>query len=75
MGLIQKIFKAILPASTLASMEAESRKWIVKCKTCGTERSIWDMGGIRYSAKGSKTTYVHCEKCSKYEWHTVYFTG
>lgn len=72
MGLIQRIFKAIMPASTLASMEAESRKWMVKCKTCGTERSIWEMGGIRSGASGTKTTRARCEKCCKNEWHTVY---
>jgi len=37
MGLFQKIFKAILPESMLASMEAESRKWMVKCNVCSTE--------------------------------------
>jgi DNA-directed RNA polymerase subunit M/transcription elongation factor TFIIS len=75
MGLVQKIFKAILPASTLASMEAESRKWMVKCNTCGTERSIWEMGGVRSGASGTKTTRVRCEKCGKNEWHTIYFAG
>ncbi len=75
MGLIQKIFKAILPASTLASMEAESRKWIVKCNTCGTERSIWDMGGIRYSSKGSKTTYVRCDLCDRHRLHSLTYSA
>lgn len=75
MGLFQKIFKAILPASTLASMEAESRKWMVKCNVCSTERSIWEMGGIRSGASGTKTTRARCENCGKNEWHTVYYAG
>lgn len=74
MGLIQKIFKAIMPAATLANMEAESRKWNVKCKTCGTERNIWEMGGIRYSATGSKTTVVRCEPCDTYRSHSVTYS-
>jgi len=75
MGLIKKILKAILPSSTLASMEAESRKWIVKCKTCGTERSIWEIGGIRYSAKGSKTTYIGCDFCGRYRLHSLTYSA
>jgi len=75
MGLIQKIFKAIMPAATLTSMEAESRKWLVKCNVCGTEKSIWEMGGIRSGASGTKTTRARCEQCEKIEWHTIYFAG
>ena len=75
MGLLQKILKAILPAGTIAKIETESRQWMVKCNTCGTERSIWELGGIRAGASGTKTTRVSCEKCDKNEWHTVYFAG
>jgi hypothetical protein len=75
MAFFQKLFKAILPASTLASMEAESRKWMVKCKVCGSEKSIWELGGIRSGASGTKTTRARCEKSAKNEWHTVYYAG
>jgi len=72
MGLIQKIVKALLPAATVASMEAESRAWKVRCDTCGSEQSIWDMGGIRWAASGSKTTPAKCEKCGAWKAHTIY---
>lgn len=72
MGLIQKIVKAVLPAATVASMEAESRAWMVRCNTCGTEQSIWDMGGIRWAASGSKITYAKCSSCGKFKAHTIY---
>ncbi len=72
MGLIQKIVKAVFPVATAASMEAQSRAWMVKCNTCGTEQSIWDMGGVRWSASGSKTTPSKCLKCGRWTVHTIY---
>jgi ribosomal protein S27E len=35
-----------------AEMEAESRTWMVRCRKCGNERSVWEMGGLRYKARG-----------------------
>jgi hypothetical protein len=34
-------------------MEAESRRWLVKCDNCGFEQSYWDMGGLRWKASSS----------------------
>jgi len=51
MSSIQKFFMAILPPGWAASMEKESRSWLVRCP-CGNTTSIWDPGGIRWSAAG-----------------------
>lgn len=58
-----------------AAMEAESRAWMVQCPKCGAERSVWDMGGIRYKAKGSSRWYRRCPSCGKRAWLKVYWKG
>jgi len=52
-------------------MEAESRAWMVRCP-CGFERSVWDMGGIRWKAAGKPRQYMLCQSCGKLSWHTIY---
>lgn len=71
MSLIQRFFMAIFPASWAGSMEAESREWMVRCK-CGHERSIWDLGGIKWKATGTSRNYGRCPVCGKRSWHTTY---
>ena len=71
MSFIQRFVKAILPASTFASMEAESRSWMVVCNGCGTTRTLWDIGGIRGRAAGKTNTRLKCTKCAKNTWHTI----
>jgi hypothetical protein len=67
----QKLISGIVPPSWVASMEAESRAWIVHCRSCGFEQSIWELGGIRWKAKGSKWTWGRCPNCGKRGWHTI----
>ncbi len=35
-------------------VERESRQWLVECGHCGHTDSVWDLGGIRYKASGTK---------------------
>ena len=64
MSLIQRFMMAVLPTRWGDSMREESEAWRIRCCTCGTSRSIWDAGGIRWKAysKG-KRTLVRCSKC------------
>ena len=71
MSTIQKFLLAVLPSQWAKSMEAESRAWIVKCPSCDHERSIWDLGGIRWKAAGTPKKYMMCPKCSQMGWHVV----
>ena len=71
MSTIQKFFLAVFPAKWAQSMEAESRAWIVKCPSCSHERSIWELGGIRWKATGSPKTYMKCPQCGQTGWHGV----
>ena len=69
---IQRFFVRIFPKSWAESMEAESRQWTVKCPNCGFERSIWDMGGIRWKAYGNSRNLMKCPNCGQTSWHTLY---
>lgn len=75
MTFTQKFFKAILPKSWAADMEAESRAWKMKCSSCGTEHSVWEMGGIRWKAAGNPVRRVLCPNCKQVAAHTVYKSG
>ena len=71
MSSIQRFFTSLLPKKWAADMEAESRTWVVRCPSCGFERSIWDLGGIRWKAAGNPRRYLSCPQCGKAGWHTV----
>ena len=68
----QRLISKLAPRSWTASMEAASRAWMVRCRACGFERSIWELGGIRWKATGSKVTWGKCPNCGKRGWHTIY---
>lgn len=55
-----------------SAMEAESREWLVRCPACGFEPSVWELGGIRYKARGTKKQFRRCTACGQIGWHTVY---
>jgi hypothetical protein len=53
-------------------MEAESREWLVRCPACGHQRSIWELGGVRYKARGTKWIFRRCPACRQVGPHLVY---
>jgi len=72
MNRLQRFFTSVFPSSWAASMEAESRQWRVRCQSCGFEQSVWDMGGIRWKASGTKWTWGRCSNCGKRTWYKIY---
>lgn len=68
----QKLFTGLVSPATAARMEAESRQWMVQCPECGYERSVWEMGGVRYKATGTSRQRMRCPQCGKTSWHKVY---
>lgn len=68
----QGFFKAILPKSMFDEMEKESRLWMVQCSNCKYERSIWDIGGIRWKAAGDPKVLRLCPNCNQKNWHQIY---
>jgi hypothetical protein len=69
---IQQLISRVVPSSWAASMEEESRQWMVRCQKCGYERSIWELGGVRWKAAGTKWMLGRCPNCGKLGWHKVY---
>lgn len=51
MAFIQRFLQALLPRRWTEQMQAESQAWLVRCAR-GCERSVWDLGGIRWKAAG-----------------------
>ena len=72
MSTLQNLLKAILPNSWAQAMEAESRQWFMKCEKCGYEESYWDLGGIRWGAKGNSRNLRRCPQCGQRSWHQTY---
>ena len=48
--MIRTLLRLLTSRETFAEIEAESRDWFWICESCGTEFSVWDLGGIRYRA-------------------------
>lgn len=49
-----------------SEIEAESRSWMMTCSKCGTDQSVWDLGGVRYAASSaSKRSLVRCVTCRR----------
>jgi hypothetical protein len=73
MSRIQQVISRRVPATWAASMEAESRTWMVCCRSCGFERSLWELGGIRWKKKGSgkSWTWGRCPQCGKLGVHSI----
>ncbi len=67
----QRFFTTIFPARWAASMEAESRSWIMRCAGCGHAESVWDRGGIRWKAAGKPRVLRRCPNCGQRGWHTL----
>lgn len=66
MTLLQRTFMTLLPKKWATQMEAESREWMLRCDSCGREKSVWDAGGIRFKAKGRpRRPSVWCSQCNK----------
>lgn len=69
MNTLQRLILSVVPRSWAAEMEAHSRQWKMRCKTCGHERSYWDLGGIRWRAYGNSHRPMRCPPCGRITWH------
>lgn len=50
-------------------MEEESRAWHIQCTECGSSKSVWELGGVRYKAASSgKRIRGHCSVCGTRRW-------
>jgi len=66
MTFIQKLVLTYLPQSWSNAIQAESESWLLRCSTCGTARSVWEMGGIRFKASSvGKMVWGRCPQCAQ----------
>jgi hypothetical protein len=75
MSAIQRFIYWLLPAWLSQDMEKESRLWTLRCNACGSEKSIWDIGGIRYKAAGRPRKLIYCSGCRRLRWQECYYKG
>ena len=74
MTTLQNILTGVLCDKWAASMEAESRDWVMQCP-CGHETSIWEMGGVRWKAAGNPRRHGRCVLCNQTFFGKVYRRG
>ena len=48
---------------SLQEVEAQTRQWEIACKTCGASKDLWEAGGVRYRAVGTKSVLGRCSGC------------
>src|SRR5687768_11523732 len=68
---LQRFVTRFVDAETARAIEAHSRGWRARCPRCGFERSIWDLGGIRYGATGRTRMLARCPQCKRTGWHKI----
>jgi hypothetical protein len=50
-------------------LEEESRAWHIQCTECGSSKSVWELGGVRYKAASrGKRIRGHCSTCGTRRW-------
>jgi hypothetical protein len=69
---VQKLLTGMFSPATAARMEADSRMWMMQCPNCGWERSLWELGGIRYKAVGNPRSLQRCPNCRQIRWMKIY---
>ena len=72
MSRTQRLVSRLLPASWAAAMEEASKSWMVRCPSCGFERSVWEWGGILWKFAGKKFIWQRCPSCGQRGWHTLH---
>ncbi|UKN00452.1 hypothetical protein K6119_11990 [Paracrocinitomix mangrovi] len=61
----QKVARFFTSKKKFSQMEEESKKWTFTCKSCGKISNIWEIGGIRYKAKGEPKVSIKCPECGE----------
>ena len=61
MNFSQRLFSALFGPG----VERESRQWLIECPHCGHQDNVWERGGVRYKASGTKAVYGRCRACGE----------
>ena len=72
MPILRNIILKVLPAKARAAAIAESREWMIICPSCGSKKSVWDTGGLRWKARASdQRTLGRCSTCKGPKWMRI----
>ena len=52
-----------MPLRFLSGLWRESAEWLIRCDTCGREKSLLSAGGVRWKARGLVHTMGWCRGC------------
>lgn len=72
MSILQYILKKCTPNRFFKKFRSQSEQWYIICPHCKFERSVWEMGGIRFIAYGNPRWYWRCDNCGRHAWHILY---
>ncbi len=70
MSRLQNWLARLLPLALMRAIETESRSWQFQCP-CGRATSVWDLGGLRWKARGTPTRWLKCPHCGQAGWHRL----
>lgn len=69
MTAIQHVITALLPRVWSDSVRLQSTRWLLRCCSCHSSRSVWDAGGVRWlAASEGKRKLIYCPECSRLRW-------
>jgi hypothetical protein len=69
--MLRSLIKSLFPG-LMHRIENESRSWMMQCRKCGHETSVWDYGGMRYGGLGPVYRLGRCRGCHKVSMLRVY---
>ena len=75
MSIVQRLVLAFVSRERAATIEAESRAWMLRCSQCEYEVSVWDRGGIRAGASGNPSYFQRCAGCGERTNHALRKAG
>ncbi|MCL4871010.1 MAG: hypothetical protein KJ063_18780 [Anaerolineae bacterium] len=73
MNALQRFLMWCMPGSWGEAMREESLHWLLRCPNCGLERSVWELGGIRWKAKGQPKRLLFCSQCGQRGLHEMWY--
>ena len=72
-GLTQRVVLFFM-RKRAAEIEASTKEWIIICPNCGLERTLWDIGGVRYKhhRRGNQEGFrMRCPRCNERGGHVM----
>jgi len=62
---IQRLVSFFSSEKKKEAIKKDSMLWGFTCANCHKRSSIWEIGGVRYKAKGNPRSLIKCPGCGK----------